>query len=48
MLTGKELARAYFDGLKEAYLREGGQELWDHFTHTLLPSSSDCDSCHRL
>ena len=32
MLTGKELARAYFDGLKEAYLREGGQELWDHFT----------------
>ena len=32
MLTGKTLARAYFDGLKEAYLREGGQELWDHFS----------------
>ena len=32
MLTGKELARTYFDGLKEAYLREGGQEMWDHFT----------------
>ena len=32
MLTGKALARAYFDGLKEAYLREGGQELWDHFS----------------
>ena len=31
MLTGKELARTYFDGLKEAYLREGGQEIWDRF-----------------
>ena len=31
MLTGKELARAYFDGLKAAYCREGGQEMWDCF-----------------
>jgi len=31
MLTGKELARAYFDGLKAAYCREGGQEMWDRF-----------------
>ena len=31
MLTGKELARAYFDGLKAAYYRYGGQEMWDRF-----------------
>ena len=31
MLTGKELARAYFDGLKAAYYRYDGQEMWDRF-----------------
>ena len=31
MLTGRELARAYFDGLKAAYYRYGGQEMWDRF-----------------
>ena len=31
MLTEKELARTYFDGLKAAYCREGGQEMWDRF-----------------
>ena len=31
MLTGKELARAYFDGLKQAYYRYDGQEVWDEF-----------------
>ena len=31
MLTGKELARAYFDGLKAAYYRYDGQEIWDRF-----------------
>ncbi len=31
MPTGKELARAYVDGLKEAYCQAGGQEIWDHF-----------------
>ena len=31
MLTGKALAHAYFDGLKSACCREGGQEVWDRF-----------------
>ena len=31
MLTGKELARAYFDGLKAAYYSYDGQEIWDRF-----------------
>lgn len=31
MSTPKELAKAYFDGLKDAYYREGGRESWDHF-----------------
>lgn len=30
-MSPKELARAYFDGLKDAYCREGAQEQWDHF-----------------
>lgn len=30
-MRGKALAKAYFDGLKEAYHREGGRELWEHF-----------------
>ena len=41
MLTGKTLARAYFDGLKEAYLREGGQELWDHFSSVAQGASQE-------
>lgn len=41
MLTGKTLARAYFDGLKEAYLREGGQELWDHFSSVVQGASQE-------
>ncbi len=31
MSTPKELAQAYFDGLRDAYCREGGQAMWDHF-----------------
>ena len=31
MSTQKELAQAYFDGLKEAYCGQGAQEKWDHF-----------------
>lgn len=31
MSTPKELAKAYFDGLKDAYHREGGREIWDRF-----------------
>ena len=31
MSTAKELANAYFDGLKEVYCECGGQETWDHF-----------------
>ena len=41
MLTGKALARAYLDGLKEAYLREGGQELWDHFSSVAQGASQE-------
>ena len=41
MSTGKELAKAYFDGLKEAYLREGGQELWDHFSSVAQGASQE-------
>ena len=32
MLTGKELARAYYDGLKAAYYSYDGQEIWDRFS----------------
>ena len=31
MPTPKELARAYFDGLKNAYYKQGAGEEWDHF-----------------
>ena len=31
MSTGKELAKAYYDGLKEAYYSYDGQEVWDEF-----------------
>lgn len=31
MSTEKKLARAYLDGLKDAYCRAGGQETWDRF-----------------
>ena len=31
MLTRKELARTYFDGLKAAYYSYDGQEIWDRF-----------------
>lgn len=41
MSTGKELAQAYYDGLKEAYLREGGQELWNHFSSVVQGASQE-------
>ena len=41
MSTGKELAQAYYDGLKEAYLRESGQELWDHFSSVVQGASQE-------
>lgn len=31
MSTGKELAKAYYDGLKDAYYQMDGQEVWDEF-----------------
>ena len=31
MPTPKELARAYLDGLKDAYAKAGAQETWEHF-----------------
>ena len=31
MLTGRELAQAYLDGLKNAYYSAEAQEAWDHF-----------------
>ena len=31
MSTEKELAKAYYDGLKAACCRRGGQETWDQF-----------------
>ena len=49
MSTGKELAKAYYDGLKEAYLRESGQELWDHFSSVVQGASQeDIDSLLKL
>ena len=41
MLTGKALARAYLGGLKMAYLREGGQELWGHFSSVAQGASQE-------
>ena len=31
MSTAKELAQAYFDGLKATYYNYDGQEVWDEF-----------------
>ena len=41
MSTAKALAQAYYDGLKEAYLREGGQELWNHFSSVVQGASQE-------
>lgn len=41
MSTGIELARAYFNGLKEAYYREGGQKTWDHFASVAQGASQE-------
>ena len=35
MLIGKELSQAYFDGLKQAYYRYDGQEVWDEFASVI-------------
>ena len=43
MPTAKELAQAYYDGLKDAYYREGGQEVWDRFASVAQGASQeDC------
>lgn len=34
-MEGKRLAKAYFEGLKAAYIREGGGELWNHFASVI-------------
>ena len=41
MSTAKELAKAYFDGLKDAYYAHSpeGQEEWDHFAAIVQPAS---------
>ncbi len=41
MPTAKELAQAYYDGLKEAYYREGGQEVWDRFASVAQGASQE-------
>lgn len=41
MSTGKELAKAYYDGLKEAYYREGGQEAWNEFADLAQGASQE-------
>lgn len=41
MSTAKELAKVYYDGLKEAYYREGGQEVWDEFTSVAQGASRE-------
>lgn len=49
MSAGKELAKAYYDGLKEAYCREGGQEVWDHFSSIVQGvSQADLDQLTAL
>ena len=35
MSTSKELAQAYFDGLKAAYYNYDGQEVWDEFASVI-------------
>ena len=41
MSTAKELAKAYFDGLKDAYYAHSpeGREEWDHFAAIVQPAS---------
>ena len=41
MSPPKELAQAYFDGLRDAYCREGGQAMWDHFASIAHGSSQE-------
>ena len=41
MSTPKELARAYFDGLKEAYCDLGAQEKWNHFAPIVHGASQE-------
>ena len=41
MSTAKVLAQAYYDGLKEAYYREGGQEVWDCFASVAQGASRE-------
>ena len=35
MSTAKELAQAYFDGLKATYYNYDGQEVWDEFASVI-------------
>lgn len=46
MSTGKELAKAYYDGLKEAYYSCDGQEVWDQFAN--LAQGADQRDIDRL
>ncbi len=41
MSTAKELAKAYYDGLKEAYYSCDGQEVWDHFAAVAQGASQE-------
>lgn len=41
MSTAKELAQAYFDGLKETYYEYGGQEAWDEFASIVHGASQE-------
>ena len=41
MSTGKELAKAYYDGLKEAYYSYDGQEVWDRFESAVRGASQE-------
>ena len=41
MSTAKELAQAYCDGLKEAYYRYDGQEVWDRFADLAQGASQE-------
>ena len=41
MSTAKELAQAYYDGLKEAYYSYDGQEVWDRFAGLVQGASQE-------
>ena len=41
MTNPKELARAYYDGLKNAYYEQGAQEAWDHFASIACGASQE-------